>query len=166
MLSQKGKSKLLLLSLALVLLGGCGRASSKNSNIPKATYGQMTCDYVASSNQKNLGNFDLQIVQTNDPKLYALWVTPIALAQVGDLINITVSGASSQYRELIQQIRLQVGRPIKVGILSVDELELYTNIIIAQYQPGVNPLESKAKLVNICTLPLPGDNVTQGERTL
>jgi hypothetical protein len=145
--------------MSLALLAGCGRATSRNATSPKATYGQGSCDYVANSAQRNLGNFDMQLVQTRDPKMYALIVTPVALAQVGDLISITVSGEAAVYRELVTQVRLVVGRPVQAGILTVDELEKYSNIIIAQYQPGVSPLESTAKLVNICPLVQPGDNV-------
>ncbi len=145
--------------LSLALLAGCGRGTSRNSNLPKATYGQLTCDYVASSTQRNLGNFDLQLVQTKDPKRYTLYITTVSLAQVGDLINITVAGSNGDYRELMPQVRLQVGRTMPVGILTSDELESFASIIIAQYQPGVTPLESKAKYVNICPLVQPGDGV-------
>jgi len=157
--AQQAKRGLFAFALSLALLAGCGRATSRNSNLPKATYGQLTCDYVAASSQRNLGNFDVQLVQTKDIKQYALYITTISLAQVGDLINITVAGANGEYRELLPQVRLQVGRTMPAGILTVDELATFTSLIIAQYQPGVSPLESKAKYVNICPLVQPGDGV-------
>jgi hypothetical protein len=146
--------------MVALLATGCGKVPRGNS-APKATYGQAACDYIQGSNQRNLGNFDIQLVQTRDPQLYALIITPVALARVGDLVTITIAGGAGDYRELISQAKLTVGRSLTAGIISVDDLDRYASIVIAVYQPGVNPLESTSPFLNICPLVQPGDGVTE-----
>ncbi len=151
----------------LAVLCGCGKANSRNSTLPKATYGQLACDYTAGSSQRNLGNFDLQLVQsTTDVRIYFLYLTPIALTRLSDLINITASGSDGVYREVVQQTRLYLGKTMKLGALTVDELAQYSSLVISVYQPGLkNPLESTSKFLNICQLPQPGDGVASTPST-
>ncbi len=152
--AQRRINQLLLLSLGLALLGGCGRSRTRDSAFPKATYGQKACG-------GNFGNFDIQLVQTKDTTQYALYITPISLARVGDLVTITVAGGNNQYRELLSQARLTVGATVQAAILTTEELSRFTTLIIALYEPGVSPLQSRAKLANLCPLVQPGDTVAQ-----
>lgn len=162
--------KLILLVLCLAALVACGDKKTRQ-NAPAATYGMLACDYVANSKQRNLGNFDVQIVLTNanktyDKKKYLLYVTPVSLAHVGDILTVTVAGADGVYRMLREQIRLTQGKAVPLAYLDEDELLKYSTLIIAVYQPGVGPLESTASRLNICPLVQPGDGVNQTASTI
>jgi hypothetical protein len=154
------QTKALLLVALVAALSGCGKAKS-TLTAPKATYGQASCDYDAKAKGKNLGNFDVQIVLTRTPKTYALYITPVALATVGDIVTITIVGPGNVFKELIQQLRPVVGKMIPTALLTEEDLLTYTTLVIAQYQPGVSPLESTAARLNICPLVQPGDSLTQ-----
>ncbi len=92
-----------------VALAGCGKSPRKT--VPLATFGQASCDYVAGNKQRNLGNFDVQLILKN-PGVYALYITPISLAVVGDLVTISIFGEGGIYKELIPQLQPKAGKTI------------------------------------------------------
>lgn len=116
-----------------------------------ANYGLNYCD-------GTMGQFDVYTIRDGAAGSYRVSIFPVALSAPGDVVTVTVVNQSTlAYKELVQQVVVNVDQEITAGYLTEAELQTYDVIAITSYAPGVDFLSANPEKDAICGLPLMGD---------
>lgn len=139
----------LVFALALSLTSCAKRKETQNSQ------GFGYCD-------GTMGQIDVYVkVRSGDPNRFDLILVPYQLSAAGDIAAVTVvEKGTMQYKEMLTQVVLNPNAQILAGTLSKAELDQYDVLAITSYTPGVNFLQANPAKSAVCTLPYPGDNLT------
>jgi hypothetical protein len=152
--------------IALVFALALSLTSCAKKRETQSTQGFTQCDSSLNQSVQSLGQIDVYTRKiVGQQNRYELIVVPIQLAQPGDVVDIhVVNKASFQFLPMIQGTSLDNNQPLVAGTLTQADIDNFDVVTITYYQPGLDFLSilrgTNPQKANVCTLPYPGDNLT------
>lgn len=136
------------------LLVGCGQKREAYSTL-NGNSGTGVCN-------GTIGIVNVKVqVRLGDPSRYDVILSPTWVGLANQLATVTVVQKSTyQYKELARQITLSSYSNITAGVLTIEELDRFDTLAITSYQAGTSFFQANPEKSAICTLPYPGDSLT------
>ncbi len=108
----------------------------------------------------NQGTFDL-VLNSAGNGTYNLELDPEEVTQEGIITEIALVDSSGDYKVVDQEESLFSGRPVNISNIAASDLQNFSYLVIANYNPQVKFLQMTNP--EFCTLPFGGNASSNGD---